>query len=165
MNLSLKQKLFADYYIETGNATESATKAGYSKKTARVIGSENLTKPNVREYIDARLKEIESKKIASAEEVMKYLTSVMRGEIKDAFDMDPSIQDRNKAAEALMKRYDATKIKQKDELDIEEQKLRIEKMRIENQVRSGHGNDSEMEKVDRLLEGIKEQANNIRNEK
>ncbi len=44
MKLTPKQKAFADYYIQTGNATEAAIKAGYSKKTARFIGNENLTK-------------------------------------------------------------------------------------------------------------------------
>lgn len=43
MKLTPKQRAFADYYITTGNATEAAEKAGYSKKTARVVGYENLT--------------------------------------------------------------------------------------------------------------------------
>ena len=80
MKLTIKQKAFADYYIQLGNATEAATKAGYSEKTAAVIGTENLTKPNVKSYIDKRLKQIESERIADAKEVMEYLTSVMRGE-------------------------------------------------------------------------------------
>ena len=49
--LTEKQKRFADYYIETGNGTEAAVKAGYSKKTARVIGQENLLKPAIKNYI------------------------------------------------------------------------------------------------------------------
>ena len=103
--LTPKQKAFADYYIETGNATESAKKAGYSKKTAAVIGTENLIKPNIKQYIDIRMKEIESKRIASGEEVLQYLTKVMRGEERDQFDLDASLQDRTKAAELLGKRY------------------------------------------------------------
>lgn len=105
MKLTPKQKAFADYYIECGNATEAALRAGYSKKTAQQIGSENLLKPLVCKYIAERLKEIESKRIATAEEVLQYLTSVMRGEEKDAFGLDPSLQDRTKAAELLGKRY------------------------------------------------------------
>ena len=53
MNLTPKQQAFADYYIQTGNATESAIKAGYSKKTAKEMGCENLTKPHISEYIEA----------------------------------------------------------------------------------------------------------------
>ncbi|MDU7086188.1 MAG: terminase small subunit [Clostridium sp.] len=100
-----KQKAFCDYYIETGNATEAAIKAGYSKKTAKVIGSENLTKPYLKQYIDERLAKIEDARIAKGEEVLQYLTRVMRGEEKDQFGLDAALQDRTKAAELLGKRY------------------------------------------------------------
>ena len=103
--LTPKQKAFADYYIETGNATEAARRAGYSNKTAAVIGTENLIKPNIKQYIDERLKKIEDKRIAKGEEVLQYLTKVMRGEEKDQFGLDASLQDRTKAAELLGKRY------------------------------------------------------------
>lgn len=105
MKLTLKQKAFADYYIETGNATEAAVRAGYSKKTAKVIGSENLTKPAIKDYIQERLKMIEDSRIADGDEVLRYLTSVMRGEEKDAFGLDAGISDRTRAAELLGKRY------------------------------------------------------------
>ena len=104
-DLTEKQKRFIDYYIETANATESAKKAGYSKKTAKNIGAENLTKLNA--YIQERLKVIEDKRIASLEEVLQFLTSGMRGEIKDQFGLDPSFQDRTKCAELLGKRHGA----------------------------------------------------------
>ena len=80
MELTPKQKAFADYYIETGNATESAIKAGYSKKTARVIGQENLTKPAIKNYIDEKMEQLADKRIAKAEEVLEYLTRVIRDE-------------------------------------------------------------------------------------
>ncbi len=120
MRLTEKQKRFADYYIETGNATEAAIKAGYSQRTARFIGAENLTKPNIKSYIEQRLKELEDERIADATEVLQYLTSVMRGEITETryiavYDKDgsfveeregpPTVRDRNKAAELLAKRY------------------------------------------------------------
>lgn len=103
--MSEKQKAFCDHYIASLNATEAARKAGYSEKTARAIGCENLTKPNLKEYIELRLAEAEEKRVATADEVLQYLTGVMRGEIKDQFDLDPSLQDRTKAAELLGKRY------------------------------------------------------------
>ncbi|RKD22444.1 phage terminase small subunit [Caminicella sporogenes DSM 14501] len=121
MKLTEKQKRFCDYYIETGNATEAAIRAGYSEKTARFIGAENLTKPNIKTYIDKKLKELEDKRIAKAEEVLKYLTSVMRGEEKEEVVVTENIGDfeskariikkqvsakeRIKAAELLGKRY------------------------------------------------------------
>lgn len=103
MKMTPKQKAFADYYIECGNATEAARKAGY--KQPHVQGSQNLEKLSVSTYIEERLKQIESERIATADEVLRYLTSVMRGETKDQFGLDASLQDRNKAAEMLGKRY------------------------------------------------------------
>lgn len=103
--MSEKQKAFCDYYIETLNATEAARRAGYSAKTAKSMGCENLTKPNIKEYIDLRLKELEEHRVADATEVLQYLTRVLRGEERDAFDMDASLADRTKAAELLGKRY------------------------------------------------------------
>lgn len=103
--MSEKQKAFCDHYITTLNATEAAKLAGYSEKTARAMGSENLTKPYIKEYIDLRLAELEESRVADATEVLQYLTRVMRGEEKDQFDMDASLQDRTRAAELLGKRY------------------------------------------------------------
>lgn len=103
--LTPKQKAFCEFYIETGNITEAAIKAGYSKKTARVIGQENLIKPAIKEYMRKRESELDSKRIANANEVLEYLTKVMRGEERDQFGLDIAIQDRTKAAELLGKRY------------------------------------------------------------
>lgn len=83
MKLTPKQKLFADEYIESGNATQSAIKAGYSSKTAQRTGSENLSKPLVKAYIDAKMAEIESHKIASAKEALQAITAIARGETKE----------------------------------------------------------------------------------
>ena len=107
--LTEKQKRFIDYYIETANATESAKRAGYSSKTAKNIGAENLTKLNY--FIQERLKQLEDNRIASQEEVLQYLTKVMRGEEKDQFGLDASLQDRTKCAELLGKRYGTFKEK------------------------------------------------------
>nr|DAW06455.1 MAG TPA: Terminase small subunit [Caudoviricetes sp.] len=107
--LTEKQKRFIDYYVETANATESAKKAGYSSKTAKNIGAENLTKLNY--FIQERLQQLEDSRIASQEEVLQYLTKVMRGEEKDQFGLDASLQDRTKCAELLGKRYGTFKEK------------------------------------------------------
>jgi phage terminase small subunit len=75
--LTEKQKKFIDYYVETGNATEAARRAGYeanSEKAMRNIGSENLAKLGT--FIDERLKPDEDKRIADANEVLQYLTAV-----------------------------------------------------------------------------------------
>ena len=77
MKLTAKQRLFADEYIKSGNATQSAIKAGYANE---VSGRENLQKPTVKAYINAKMGEIESHKIADAREAMQAITSIARGE-------------------------------------------------------------------------------------
>lgn len=114
--LTPKQKAFADYYIATGNATESAKRAGYSEKTAYRTGADNLKKPHISAYIAERTKPTEEKRIASADDVMVFLTEMMYGEIKDAFDRDASNTDRLVAAKEIMKRHNAVGDNNKDAL-------------------------------------------------
>lgn len=102
--LTPKQKAFADNYIRTGNATAAAKEAGYSKKTARFIGAENLTKPNILDYIKQRTTSTEKKRIASGDDVLQFFTRVMNGEEKDAFGLDASLETKIKAAVELAKR-------------------------------------------------------------
>lgn len=101
--LTEKQKRFIDYYVETGNASEACKLAGYKGKNLNNIGSENLAK--LGKYIKVKLDEKEKQRIASQDEVLQYLTKVMRGEEKDQFGLDASLQDRTKCAELLGKRY------------------------------------------------------------
>ena len=123
MKLTEKQKAFCDYYIESLNATESYKRAYQCKtdSTARTNSSRMLTNANIKNYIDERLKEIENKRIAKAEEVLAFLSSSLRGEIDEevvASESDGeggikpiilkkqlSAKDRIKAAELLGKRY------------------------------------------------------------
>lgn len=99
-----RQKAFADYYIETGNAEESAIRAGYSKKYARGNAHKLVANSCISAYIAERVKPTEQKRIATGDEVMEFLTAVMRGEVKDAFDLPPSLADRKDAAKELAKR-------------------------------------------------------------
>lgn len=81
--LTPKQQLFCDEYLTDLNATQAAIRAGYSKKTARAIGAENLAKPAIRAYIDQRMAEKTEKLVAKQDEIMRYLTSVMRREYQE----------------------------------------------------------------------------------
>lgn len=101
--LTERQKRFIDYYIETGNATEACRRAGYKGNNLDRIGHENLRK--LEQHIQEKMQAKQDKRIASQDEVLQYLTRVMRGEEKDAFGLDASIQDRTKCAELLGKRY------------------------------------------------------------
>jgi phage terminase small subunit len=102
-----RQKKFCEYYIQSGNATDAARKAGYSEKTARAIGNENLTKPDIQAYIQERIGDQDKKRVADANEVLEFYSAVMRGEVKDQFGLDASLSDRLKAGDSLMKRYAA----------------------------------------------------------
>ena len=105
-NLTKRQIDFVQEYMKTNNVRQSAIKAGYSPKTASVQGSRLLTNVKVSAYIQAITERLESDKIADIQEVMEYLTSVMRGEKKDQFDLDPALSERTKAASELAKRLD-----------------------------------------------------------
>lgn len=113
--LTQKQQRFVDEYIISGNATQAAIKAGYSKRSAYSVGQENLRKPVIKAALDKRNAEIKSDKTADMVEVMEYLTSVMRGEqtesvatAKGVYDgVEVSAKDRIKAAELIGKRHGA----------------------------------------------------------
>lgn len=75
-----KQKRFCDEYLIDLNATQAAIRAGYSKKTANRIGAENLSKPDIQEYVQKRLTEKEDSLVAKQDEVLKTLTAIMRRE-------------------------------------------------------------------------------------
>lgn len=119
MKLTAKQKKFCIEYVKLGNATQASINAGYSKKTAKQIGTENLSKLSIKEYIAELMKpkiEQEKKDIADIQEVLSFFTKVMRGEEKDQFDLDAALQDRIKAGQELARRYEKTNIKdEKDE--------------------------------------------------
>ena len=115
--MTIKQQRFADEYIISGNATDAAVKAGYSKKYANTNASKLLQNTTIKSYIDERLAELQSQKVADQQEVLEYLTSVMRGQEteqtiigvadlgQELTDIEVSAKDRIKAAELLGKRY------------------------------------------------------------
>lgn len=115
--MNTRQKKFCDEYLIDCNATQAAIRAGYSPKTAYSIGEENLKKPELKAYIDEQLELLHNKKTADAQEVLEFLTSVMRGEhteqtlqligdgVQTITDIDVSAKERLKAAELIGKRY------------------------------------------------------------
>lgn len=119
MKLTTKQRLFADEYIKSGNATEAYIKAGYSVKTnssAKAASSRLLTNVNLKHYIDAKMAEIESHKIADAKEVLQFYARVLREEETEevalpvgdgvvTVEKKPSLKDRITVAKEILKRY------------------------------------------------------------
>ncbi|TBX40940.1 terminase small subunit [Lactiplantibacillus paraplantarum] len=141
--LTPKQRKFANEYIKSGNAADAARKAGYSKQTARTVGQQNLTKLDIKEYIDEQMAEIESSKIADAKEVMEFYTRVLRGEEletvvvgtadgAESIERPPTTKDKTAVAKEILKRYPGNdKLveqqirKLKADADIAEAKARI----------------------------------------
>ena len=130
-----KQKRFCDEYLIDLNATQAAIRSGYSEKTANRIATENLSKPVIKEYIAERMAEKESELIADQDEVLQYLTSVMRGKTSAeivvvegtgdgcsearAIQKAPDEKERLKAAELLGKRYGLYTEKVEQQVDME----------------------------------------------
>lgn len=119
MKLTVKQKLFADEYIKSGNAMQSAIKAGYSDKYAKSSSSKLLENVGIKSYIDTKMAEIESKKIATAKEVMEFYARVLRDEEieevvvagpdgAEVVERKPQLKDKISVAKEIMKRYPLT---------------------------------------------------------
>ncbi|QWS03153.1 terminase small subunit [Limosilactobacillus fermentum] len=113
--LTLKQQRFVDEYIISGNATQAAIKAGYSKKTAKQMGTENLAKPIIKAELDRRNAEIQSAKTMDMQEVMERLAAMGRGETTEetvtnkgeVIETATRNADKLKAMELIGKRFGA----------------------------------------------------------
>lgn len=114
--LTAKQQRFVDEYLIDLNATQAAIRAGYSARSARQIADRNMSKDDIKKAVADKMAEKESSLIATQDEILKYLTSVMRGEstasviveeegIHREYDKHPSEKERLQAAELLGKRY------------------------------------------------------------
>lgn len=144
--LTPKQKKFCDEYLKLGNATQAAKNAGYSEKTAYRTGADNLKVPHILDYINARQEKIASKDIADIEEIMKYLTDVMRGKIKDQFDLDASLSERTKAAQELLKR------------NVDDRKMNLELAKLEAQFKD---NGSDEDAKDNFMDALNSTASEV----
>ena len=97
--LTERQRRFADLYLELGNASEAAEQAGFKRSYAQ--GAKR--QPAVKAYMQQRLQDARQRHIASADEVLEFLTEVMRGEI-DGERPEKNSSPRMKAAELLGRR-------------------------------------------------------------
>ena len=116
MALQARQELFCLEYIKDGNATQAAIREGYKPKYAGTNADKLLKNTNIRARIDELMAEVQQEKIADAEEVLRYLTSVIRGEATEEVAVGTPIgteiitkhiggREQVKAAELLAKRY------------------------------------------------------------
>lgn len=143
MKLTERQIRFADEFIRTGEITRAAMIAGYSPKSARQTGQENMSKPNIKAYIDERLLKLRKESIAEQDEVLQYLTSVLRGNAtgtalvgvgggeESVEQLPPTTAEKTKAAELLARRFT---LSDRDRLQNELIKVQIRKAEKELEV-------------------------------
>ena len=171
--LTQKQKDFADEYIKTGNATESyksAYKADRMKdETIYVEALRTLRLPQVADYMDKRMKQIDEAKIPKQKEVLEFLGGVMRGTLKITVETDdgveeipPNWKNRIDAAKELLKRMPITDdpITQAQLRKLNAEATLAESRTNESQDKSGrmrklisHKSDKQLEEMIRSLEG------------
>lgn len=156
--ISVKQQKFIDAYIELGNATEAAKRAGYKCRSAHAyesLGAENVRK--LEPFINERMKELKQAKTADLTEVLEFLTSVLRGEITEIVfnpidgqqeEIRANVRSRVDAARELLKRYPS-------KLDEERQKLLLEKLRAEIKDMRGEVSDQQVVIVDDIEEALR----------
>ena len=115
--ISPKEHKFVNSYMINGDPAVAAKDAGYvlkNKTTYENIGKRLLKKPYIYEEILYRIEEMNKSQIADEQEVMRYFTAVMRGEVKDQFDLDAPLSERTSAAKELAKRLIDVPAKQAD---------------------------------------------------
>ncbi|API72608.1 MULTISPECIES: terminase small subunit [Leuconostoc] len=116
MKLTPKQKKFADEYIKTGNATQSAIEAGYSKKYANTNAPKLLQNTTLKQYIEKCMANIASNRVMSYTEAVELLTSIARGEEKETVvvatpvsvekvEKEADLKTRISALKEILKRY------------------------------------------------------------
>jgi phage terminase small subunit len=102
--LNEREKIFCREYVKQGNGQQSAIKAGYAKASSRQTASRLLTRHNIQKEISRLSEKREKSSIMSAQEVMELYSAIARGEVKDQFGLDASLNDRIKAMNELAKR-------------------------------------------------------------
>lgn len=160
MKLTIKQQKFADYYIESGNATQSAIKAGYSAKYANGNAPKLLQNTVVKAYIEDKLAQLESDKIADLTEALQGITRIARGEETEQvvtvnpITGDPEVTEvpvkvptRLAAWKEIIKRYPNS-----DQLTKADLRLKLARARVE-EAKAKTLEDSGVD-VERALDGI-----------
>lgn len=171
MKLTAKQQKFVAAYVELGNATQAALEAGYSKKTAYQSGAENLRKPQIKLAVDELMKKLEDDKIMKADEAMKLLTRIARGEEKetvvvsgpDYFDTvkkEADIRTRIGAIKEMLKRYPTAEADPLFEAQV--RKAKIEADLLERQAKLVlHPEEVEGQDDDGFIEAIDHNLSNV----
>lgn len=161
--LTVKQKKFADNYIETGNATQSAISAGYSEKTARQIATENLTKPAILSYIESELAghEFDVKirqrqaldyalRVLHEQETEEHSHVVKTGDFEqvETVRLKPKIKDRTEAAKFITS---ITSVVERNRL--QNMKLEQEIKKLQKDLETGSNTEDKLKEYFDKLDG------------
>lgn len=165
MRLTAKQRLFANEYIKSGNAMQSAIKAGYSDKYAKARSAQMLENVGIKAYIDAKMAEIESSKIADAKEVLEFYTRVLREEETEEVTLaagdkvvtvrkKPSTKDKIAVSREIMKRYPLQDPMANEQLRKLKADVRIAEAKANVAEKLGDNSNQKLEEVlDKLVGG------------
>ena len=160
--LTPKQKKFADEYIITGNAYQSALNAGYSENYAKNANAKMIENGGqISNYISERMKENENNKIATADEVLQILTSIIRRDFTEeqqainpltgevvTLENKPTTKDVISASKELLKRYPT---------NVELKKINLEIEKLQSQVGGNEQQDDKIaDYITKLKAGVKD---------
>lgn len=153
-----RQRRFADEYIKTGNATQAAINAGYSEKTANRIASQNLSKLDIKSYIDEQMQELHKSNIMDATEALYILSEIARGKRdEEVLILNPitgKVERHTKKADnatvikaitEILKRYPTAK---------QAEKLELELAKLREQVNANEAQDDKIVIVDEWAEEV-----------
>lgn len=153
MKMTAKQRKFVVEYVKCGNATQSAIKAGYSEKTARQAGTENLAKPVIKQAIEKEMQKLEDSKIMDAKEAIEILTGIGRGEAKETVviaagnevftqEKEADLKTRISAIKEILKRYPTLDPMSNAQLEKIKQDTRVSKAKADAIENTGQDTES-----------------------
>lgn len=141
--LTLREEKFITLYLEGEPLISAVEKAGYKNKAPKTYANELLNKPYIDEEINYRINLMREKTIANATEILSYFSDVMRGNIKDQFQLDAPLAERTRAAQELAKRIIDPEIKTKQAKQIfADNSLNVNIVWDDNDKKDNTGEDS-----------------------
>lgn len=132
LKLTPKQKLFCKYYLISLNATDAAIKAGYSKKTADVIGSENLVKPNIKEYLQSEMKSKEQELDISVDRILRELASIAFLDISEFYNEDGTLKNIKEINETARRAIQSVTTREEQGAKVEDGEIKPQFFNVNN---------------------------------
>jgi phage terminase small subunit len=132
LKLTPKQKLFCKYYLISLNATDAAIKAGYSKKTANRIGTENLSKPVIREYLESQMKSKEQELDISVDRILKELASIAFLDISEFYNEDGTLKNIKEINETARRAIQSVTTREEQGATVEDGEIKPQFFNVNN---------------------------------